>query len=97
MEQDKPPIFIPVERGGGEDCVSSSGVSGDTVKGIVGRRISEGSTIHTARFPSHSCLGEAEYRREAVNHSAGEYARGQAHVNQRENRASPVRMWLACP
>ncbi|MHA1604773.1 MAG: transposase, partial [Candidatus Freyarchaeota archaeon] len=60
--EDKPPIFIPVERGGGEDYAPSSDASGDTVKKIVGRRASKGSTIHTDGFPSYSCLGEARYK-----------------------------------
>jgi len=94
--EDKPPIFIPVERGGGEDYASPSDASDDTVKRIVGRRVSKGSTIHTDGFPSYSCLGGAGYKHESVNHSAGEYARGKAHANRCENRASPVRAWPAC-
>jgi hypothetical protein len=35
--EDKPPIFILVERGG-EDYVPSSDVSGDTVEKVVGLR-----------------------------------------------------------
>jgi len=94
--EDKPPIFILVERGGGEDYVPSSDVSGDTVKKIVGRRVSKGSTIYTDSFPSYFCLGEAGYKHEAVNHLAGEYARGEAHANRCENRASQVRVRPAC-
>ncbi|MBS7279706.1 MAG: transposase, partial [Candidatus Freyarchaeota archaeon] len=72
--EDKPPIFILVERGGGEDYVPSSDVSGDTVDKIIGRRVSKDSTVYTDAFTSYSGLSAAGYRHETVNHSAGEYA-----------------------
>jgi transposase-like protein len=95
-DEDKPPIFILVERGGGEDYVPSSDVSGDTADKIIGRRASKGSTVYTDCFASYSGLSEAGYRHETVNHSTGEYAKGEAHVNGCENRGSLVRPWLAC-
>jgi len=86
--EDKPPIFILVERGGGEDYVPSSDVSGGTVEKVVGRRVSKDSTVYTDAFTSYSVLDELGYRHVGVNHSAGEYVRGEAHVNGCENRGS---------
>jgi hypothetical protein len=33
------------------------------------------------------------YRHEYVNHSMGEYVRGEVHINNCENRASILRPW----
>lgn len=65
-----------VERGGGEDYVPSSDVSGDTVEKVVGRRVSKDSTVYTDAFTSYSVLDELGYRHVKVNHSAGEYVKG---------------------
>jgi transposase-like protein len=35
------------------------------------------------------------YRHEYVNHLMGEYARGDVHINNCENRASILRPWLS--
>ena len=50
----------------------SSGVEAETALKIIGRRVSEGSTIYTDSFKAYLSLGEAGYRHETVNHSAGE-------------------------
>lgn len=59
----------------------SSSVSGDTADKIIGRRVSKDSTVYTDGFASYSGLSAAGYRHETVNHSAGEYVKGEAHVN----------------
>ena len=92
--QDKPPIFVLVERGGLEDYVPSSDVEAEIALKIIGRRVSEGSAIYTDCFKVYLSLSEAGYRQEAVNHSKGEWDRGEAHVNGCENRASLLRPWL---
>lgn len=93
--QDKPPIFILVERGGLEDYVPSSDVEAETALKVIGRRVSEGSTVYTDSFKAYLSLSEAGYKHESVNHSAGEYARGEVHINGCESRASLLRPWLA--
>jgi transposase len=35
------------------------------------------------------------YRHDYVNHSLREYARGEVHINNCENRASILRQWLS--
>ena len=94
-DQDKPAVFVLVERGGPEDYVPSKDVEAETALKIIGRRVSGGSTIYTDCFRAYLGLGEAGYRHEAVNHSAGEWVRGKAHTNGCENRASLFRPWLA--
>jgi len=92
---DKPAIFILVGRGGGEDYVSSSKVESEATLKIIGRRIQKGSTIYTDSFKSYMGLSELGYRHEYVNHSEGEWVRGECHINNCENRASLLRPWLA--
>ncbi len=86
--RDKPAVFILVERGGGEDYVPSSDVEAETALKVIGRRVSEGSTVYTDFFKAYLGLGEAGYNHEWVNHSAGEYVRGECHVNSCEKQPS---------
>jgi len=86
-DQNKPAMFILLERGGGEDYAPSGDLEAETAKKVIGRRVSEGSTVYTDFFKAYLGLGDAGYRHEAVNHSAGEYARGDCHINSYENRA----------
>ena len=72
----------------------SSDVEAETFLKIIRRRVSEGSTIYTGCFKAYLGLGEAGYRHEAVNHSAGEWAKGECHINSCESRASLLRPWL---
>ena len=76
---DKPAIFIMVERGGGEDYVPSSDVKADTAIRVVCGRVCQGSTIYTDCFDAYLSLYELGYKREAVNHSAGEWVRCSVH------------------
>ncbi|MGC8947937.1 MAG: transposase [Thermoprotei archaeon] len=69
--QDKPVIFILVERGGQEDYIPSSDVEAETALKIIGSRVSKGSTIYTDYFRAYLGLREAGYNHEAVNHSEG--------------------------
>ncbi|MGC9164471.1 MAG: transposase [Thermoprotei archaeon] len=69
--QDKPVIFILVERGGQEDYIPSSDVEAEIALKIIERRVSKGSTI-LYRLLQGIDLGEAGYDHEAVNHSKGE-------------------------
>jgi transposase-like protein len=62
---------------------------------IASRHIEAGSRIYTDSFPSYNVLQGMGYRHEYVNHSMGEYARGEVHINNCENRASLLRPWLS--
>jgi transposase len=62
---------------------------------IASRHIGAGSRIYTDSFPSYSILQGMGYRHDYVNHSLREYARGDVHINNCENRASILRRWLS--
>jgi len=74
--EDKPAIFILVERGGGEDYIPSGDVEAETALRIIRRRVLEGSTIYTNSFKAYLGLCEVGYEHEAVNHSVGEWVGG---------------------
>jgi transposase-like protein len=68
---------------------------GRTVARVASRHVETGSRIYTDSFPSYSILQGMGYRHDYVNHSIGEYARGDVHINNCENRASILRPWLS--
>jgi transposase-like protein len=88
-------VFTIIGRDGDEVYIPSRDVSGETVARIASRHIEVGSRIYTDSFPSYSILQGMEYRHDYVNHSIGEYARGDVHINNCENRASILRQWLS--
>jgi len=62
---------------------------------IASRHIEKGSRIYTDSFLSYSILQNMGYRHDYVNHSVREYARGDVHINNCENRASILRQRLS--
>jgi transposase-like protein len=94
-DKDVIPIFTIVGRDGDEVYIPSRDVRCETVARIASRHIEKGSRIYTDSFPSYSILQNMGYRHEYVNHSIREYARGDIHINNCENRASILRQWLS--
>lgn len=92
---DRPPIVVLVERRGRERYVPSTDVEGETVGRIASRHVEPGSKTYTDGFPSYAVLPSLGFDHDWVNHSEGEYARGDVHVNNCENRCSLLRPWLA--
>jgi len=89
------PVFTIIGRSGGELYIPSRDVRGETVAAIASRHIEAGSKVYTDNFPSYNVLQSIGYRHETVNHSLREYARGEVHINNCENRASILRPWLS--
>jgi transposase len=87
--------FTIIGRDGHEVYIPSRDVRGETIARIASRHIEAGSRIYTDSFPSYSILQGMGYRHEYVNHSMGEYVRGEVHINNCENRASILRPWLS--
>ena len=52
-----------------------------TLHQIIEENVVPGSTLHTDELRSYKTIDEKGYRHETVNHSAGEYVRGESHVN----------------
>jgi transposase-like protein len=94
-DKDVIPVFTIIGRDGHEVYIPSRDVRGGTVARIASRHIEAGSRIYTDSFPSYNVLQGIGYRHEYVNHSMGEYVRGEVHINNCENRASILRPWLS--
>jgi len=92
---DKPAVFILVGRRGGGDYAPSINVEAEAAIEIVGRHILKNSTIYTDSFKSYLGLSRLSYIHEYVNHSEGEWVRGECYINNCENRASILRPWLS--
>jgi transposase-like protein len=80
----KEPVFSLVERGGKGRSFHLPDVKGDTLRGIVRAHL-DGKTVvytdnnHTTQFAVKG------FKTDVVNHSLGEYVRGDAHTNTMES------------
>jgi transposase-like protein len=64
------------------------------LKQIICQNIEKGSTIYTDDYMPYRLLSGEGYIHEIVNHSQGEYARGNVHVNHDEGIVSLFKPWL---
>jgi transposase-like protein len=71
----------------------SSGVTGRDVISRAVKNIDPGATIYHDDHRSYGIL-DGSFRHESVDHSAGEYARGDIHTNTIEGEFSVLRPWL---
>ncbi|MFC6770404.1 IS1595 family transposase, partial [Halorubrum pallidum] len=96
-DQDKPPVFVLVDRGSGQRYVIPAKSADEaTVRLLLGNHEKESLTVYTDGFRAYDPLDDDEnFHREAVIHDDGEYADGDAHVNTCESHASLARRWLS--
>lgn len=61
--------------------------TGETIRGVISRRVEPRSYLHTDASPSYGWASRpfSEYPRSAVNHARDEYVRDNVHVNGCEN------------
>lgn len=81
----KTAVLAMRERGGRTIAAPVSSVDMDTVHRAIHSRIAIGSTLNTDEAPVYSGLDGLFYRHAAINHSAGEYARGDVTTNSIES------------
>lgn len=55
-----------------------------TLQPIIQENVKSGSTVHTDELRSYKGLDKVGYKHERVNHGAGQYAKGNSHVNSIE-------------
>lgn len=90
--KDKPPVIGMTERESGTIHLEvTMNVKQDTLKPLTERHIKKGSTVYTDEYSVYDFLESSGYRHESVNHSAGEYARGDVHINTQEGTWSLFR------
>ncbi len=93
--KDKPSVIGMVERESGTIHLEvTMDVTRNTVKPIVEEHIEKGSTVYTDDYAVYDFLSSSGYYHESVNHSAGEYARGDVHINTQEGVWSLYRPFI---
>jgi len=92
-ERDKPPIMGLLERGGKAILTVAKNVTRKAVDGLMGL-VAAGSVVITDDFPAYMHLGGEGWDHRIVNHSLGEYARGDDHTNTVEGLFQDLRHWL---
>ena len=96
-DQDKPPVFVLVDRGSGQRYViPAKSADETTMRLLLGNHEKESLTVYTDGFRAYDPLNHDEsFHRESVIHGDGEYVDGDAHVNTCESHASLARRWLS--
>jgi transposase-like protein len=79
----KTPVLGMRERGGRTVAMPISGTDKETIQAAVHRHVKAGSTLHTDEHGAYS--GIAGFVHDTVNHSAGEYVRGDVTTNSMES------------
>lgn len=74
--------------------VPSMNVTGGGILRRVAKNVDPGAVIYHDDYRPYGIL-DGVYRHESVNHSAGEYARGDVHTNTIEGEFSVLRPWLS--
>ncbi len=93
--KDKPPVIGMTERESGTLHLEvTMDVKQDTLKPLSERHIEKGSTVYTDEYSVYDFLENSGYSHESVNHSAGEYARGDVHINTQEGTWSLFRPFI---
>lgn len=80
----KTPVIGIIERGGKVYALPVKNTDGATIKKLVDSTVKKGTKVYTDEWQSYNVLNK-EYDREFVQHSAGEYVRGDVYTNSIEN------------
>jgi len=80
-EKTKTPVFALVARGGELRARKIDHVSAQTLKAELRKHVAKSATIVTDQFPVYNGLDKEFAGHEVVDHSAGEYVRGEAYTN----------------
>ena len=96
-KEDKPPIFVLVDRGTGQRYVIPAKAADEsTVRLLLAARQQESLTIYTDGFRAYDPFEEDDtFERESVIYGDGDYVDGELHVNTCESHGSLLRPWLS--
>jgi transposase-like protein len=82
----KTPVVAGVERGGRVKARVATNVNGDTLRHYVSRMVDQSATVYTDERPSYKNIGQDfDGGHDTVNHSKGEYVRGEVYTNTIES------------
>ena len=88
---DKVPVLTLVERNGRARSKVMKRVTGESIDGLLQEHVEAHAALMTDSFGVYDTPGRKFSRHEAVNHSAGEYVRGDAHTNTVEGYFSQLK------
>lgn len=74
-------VITLVERGGRSVSIKIEDLTIQTIKTVLGKHVVLDSTLNTDEAQHYKAPGKKFAKHEAVNHSAGEYARGETTTN----------------
>lgn len=80
----KAPVVALVQRGGKVRSMYLPRVTGQNLKAVLRQHVDPSATLMTDEFAAYRKPARHVAKHETVNHSAGEYVRGAAHVNTAE-------------
>ncbi len=83
-DSDKLPVFGLLRRNGALRLFVLRNVRTKTIRPIVKQIVRRGARVYTDSYCIYHFLDEEGYQHATVNHSAGEYARGEVHCNTME-------------
>jgi len=92
--QDKQKIVALVERNGSVRSFHVATVTGRTLKDVLTGNICPTANLMTDDYRGYRAVGRKFASHQSVNHSAGEYARGNAHTNTVEGFFSILKRGL---
>jgi transposase-like protein len=81
--ENKVPVFALVERNGRVRPFKTDRVTSKNLKQKIRENVDKDSTVMTDEFLAYKGLSK-EFKHYTVNHGAGEYVNGNAHVNSAE-------------
>ncbi len=81
---DRIPILGLLCRGGQVRLVTLRNVQTVTIRPVIEQLLRQGARVYTDSYDIYHFLDRAGYQPATVNHSAGEYARGEVHCNTME-------------
>jgi transposase-like protein len=103
LEQERPPVFGMMQRGGQVVIHLMANVQQKTIEPFMKDTIVPGTLVYTDEYSIDARLQSGGYGHKRVNHGRGEFARDEdgdgfceVHVNTMEGFWSLLRSWL-CP
>lgn len=90
-DTDKVPVLGLVDRQGQVYLLVCANVQTKTIQPFVEHLVTRGATVYTDKYAIYNFLRRLGYKHDSVNHSQGEYARGEVHVNTVEGLWSLLR------
>jgi transposase-like protein len=93
-DKDTPVIIAWVSRAGKVVLQVLRDFTSKTIKEAAMRAVKTGSTVYSDSAGSYQSLSEIGYEHDYVNHSKGEYARGEVHENRSEGMFSLLKPYI---